>query len=608
MSSPNTTSPTTLPPTTRTTEETLAAFREMQDFGGTYLTDGSANEQELAPVVESSKGSAKKGKGKGKTAAATTTTAKKAVAVAAPAPPRTRRSARDSVVKKRRTDEVSEPETPPPPKKGKKGKEPATEATEAAEQQVDQAKVGPKAVSSSPTPAAASDDQAGPAPAPANDDNDKAVADAGGDEDDADGKKPAKSVIPTDYRGQTNNAGSATNKPVGALVTILDESWPCANRHCTTGMTWLRRDDGGKGETGYGRKSISQFFGRNKKQTSNIDTDVFHTYCRKCYQRASYQYTHQNDSNNEFYHKPAQGMAALHMINIRAQFTRLKLWRPDALFTVQLSKAMLTRSNIYHGFLREVDNDATIAQADYDVKYAPKPSKAKKKASKAMTDAGITTGKLPTAEVAFPVALCDSFKTACCGSGYDYDRIDQVLDYIQAMLDAGTITSVPPVEFLPNDVQVGETVNSAHDNYKRWLATVDGKTASPASNVAETGPSDTTAADDTNNEETTSDQQVEPGPSCAATVPATVPAITPSVAVPPLPLYVPPPPITAATRAQAAPAPATAPRQLGLIEQMLRQNPKYARRQAGEYDDSDDEDSDDEDDEGSETEGEETEV
>ncbi|KAI7713878.1 hypothetical protein KC353_g7226 [Hortaea werneckii] len=286
------------------------------------------------------------------------------------------------------------------------------------------------------------------------------------------GAKQAQ-LIPPDFKGTTDEQGSSSNKPTGGPRATLDQPWHCANRMCNTGMTWFQRD--GTAQQAVGRKSISQFFGRNKKATGLIDNDVFHTYCRKCYQRRYYQYSHQTEDGADFKNKPEQGVACFHMLNLRAQFVRLQLWRPDATFSVQFNKAMTDRHNDYQAFLRQHNQVAAAARADYDQKYPLRQSRSTKKAPKSRRDAGDVDATLPKPEESFPVDLYDTFLNNCCGSDYSYDGITQVLDYIQNWLDAGTVRSIPPVEFLISGEQPTETINSHEDNYMLWLETVDNR-------------------------------------------------------------------------------------------------------------------------------------
>ena len=272
-------------------------------------------------------------------------------------------------------------------------------------------------------------------------------------------------IIPKDFVGHNTDLGTSSNKPIGAKAPLLKEPWPCANRHCTTGMTWLERD--APGQAGFGRKSVSHFFGRNKAATNYIKNSVWHTFCRKCYQTGLYGYKDQTNPTDKFFGKALEGAAAWHIKNVRSQFVRLKLWRPEAVFRVQLSKGMHERSHAYHALIRTNNNDVVAAQAAYKQKYPIKPRKATNKKSKSKEVS------IPKPEEAFPVELVDSFTNDCCGENFDYDRIDEVLDQIQAVMDADTIKSLPPIEFLISKAEDGETVSNPKHNYQRWLAFED---------------------------------------------------------------------------------------------------------------------------------------
>ncbi|KAK5114561.1 hypothetical protein LTR85_010138 [Meristemomyces frigidus] len=320
------------------------------------------------------------------------------------------------------------------------------------------------------------------------------------DEDDLDadeqtgGKKSAKGkgkkaekkvVIPHDFVGEETGMGTSANRPeipAGTGLTLLDKPWPCANRQCNTGMTWLLRD-GQTATDGFGRKTGSQFFGRNKAETRLMDNDVWHTYCRKCYQRGYYALTNQKKEGETFYNKPQEGAAFWHMGNLRAQFLRLKLWRPEATFKVQLTKNMHERSNAWHATLRQHEDDAEEAAEAY-AKHPKFGVKERKPANNGEVAA-------PKPEEAFPVELVDSFTRDACDEDCDYDRVTEILDHIQSMLDAGTIHQVPPIEFLISLPVEGETITDAANNYKRWTAATD--TRDFQSSAATSGDEDATA-------------------------------------------------------------------------------------------------------------------
>ncbi|KAK5131704.1 hypothetical protein LTR08_000758 [Meristemomyces frigidus] len=346
--------------------------------------------------------------------------------------------------------------------------------------------------------------------------DDDGEAGQGDDDDDDDapsgskkkgGKKaaPKRVIIQPGFVGKVSGMGTSINRPTlhpNSGISLLDASWPCGHRHCNTGMTWLPRDGPTAGDA-FGRKTCSQFFGRNKGETGRIDNKVWHTYCRKCYQRTYYALTKQKKEGEEFQDKPQEGAASYHMTNLRSQFQRLELWRPNAVFKVQLTKNTIARSNAWHTCMRQSKNDVAAATAtyaahsDYGVKVR-KPAKNGEVAA-------------PKPEEAFPVQLVDAFANDAnlCGDDFDYDQVSDVLDHIQGMLDAGTIQQVPPIEFLISEKVDGERVVDAATNYARWVAVTDGYTfVSPppsASGDGEQKSDDHEAKDENvhNNSETT---------------------------------------------------------------------------------------------------------
>lgn len=313
------------------------------------------------------------------------------------------------------------------------------------------------------------------------------------DADQTDGKKSGKGkgkskktgekqiIIPHDFVGQETGMGTSANKPdipAGSGIEVLDKAWPCANRQCNTGMTWLLRD-GENSADGFGRKTGSQFFGRNKAETRLMDNDVWHTYCRKCYQRGYYALTNQKKDGEQYQNKPQEGAASWHMGNLRAQFQRLQLWRPDATFKVQLTKNMHARSNAWHATLRLHPDDVAAAKVAF-AQHAKFGSKTRKPAKNGEVAA-------PKPEQAFPVELVDSFTQDACGDECDYERVEEILDHVQGMLDAGTITQVPPVEFLISQPVDGEEIRDATKNYRRWIAETDARDAATSGEETTSG-------------------------------------------------------------------------------------------------------------------------
>ena len=268
------------------------------------------------------------------------------------------------------------------------------------------------------------------------------AADDGSDEDaDSQAGKGTSKLSPSGKGWSKEKPDDAPNK----------DPWPCANRDCHSGQTYYDREGNNKA---MGRKSISQFFGRNKKETNNVDANVWHNYCRKDYQRAKYNADK----------KGAKGVADWQVEQIEHQLLRMHVWRPDATFKVQLSKLMMKRSTSWHTAMRRNNNNVAQATAAYDQEYPKKLSKRKVK------DA--VTGEMeetpPTPEEAFPVSEVDDFDKNFCSGGQTYIGVHSVIARIKSMLHNREITSVPPIEILIEPEHFGETVNDPAKNYVKW--------------------------------------------------------------------------------------------------------------------------------------------
>ena len=255
--------------------------------------------------------------------------------------------------------------------------------------------------------------------------------------------KTTKNVEPT---LTTNNAGSSTEKPDNAPNTTF---WRCANRNCNTGQTWYKRD----GTGGLGRKVISNFFGRNKKETNLIDSEVWHIYCRKCYQRDTYRDKTVSDKN----------ICQYFIDNVEIQLSRVQIWRPDATFKVQLTKGAVHRLAEYRKELRNNGGDEI---------------KAEQKVGKPHTTNNKGNPKPQDLENAFPIKKMEEFDNnfTTTQSNCDFDALDTIIQWIRSEIQAGRITSMPPMEFLisiPND---SEAATDPATNYNRWTAVADGRT------------------------------------------------------------------------------------------------------------------------------------
>lgn len=254
-------------------------------------------------------------------------------------------------------------------------------------------------------------------------------------------KKTPEYAIEHAFNGTASNFGYSIERPQFAT---LAEPWQCANLACNTGMTYVPRDtkDPISGKGPMGRKVISQFFGRNKGPTKLIPNDVWHYYCRKDYQRHRYaaEHKHDTDVNSQV------------IMNLRDQLIRLKFWRPDALFKVQLDKGASDRLNEYFALLRQHNNNDAAAEA-----ALPAPKDTNK----------------PKPEEVFPAALAETFnrrfKTEGKEATADYDDLESIIAWSEGEINAGRSPVFVPAEFLINEIQPGETVNDVSDNFNQWM-------------------------------------------------------------------------------------------------------------------------------------------
>lgn len=248
---------------------------------------------------------------------------------------------------------------------------------------------------------------------------------------------------------QATNKGTSSTAPDCATLT---EPWRCANLTCSTGQTWVKRGDGSE-SGGYGRKACSHWFGRNKKETGYIHDEVWHFYCRKCYQRQGYQANKSTDAEGGYSAKTKK-----HVDNVRMQIVRLQLWRPEMTFKIQLLKRAKDRLAQYHKALRRPntsEQDAVDAVA-----FVPKTT-AKGKETK------------PTNDYEFPIKHIEHFDLTYVGEGKTYDDLIEICDWVDQLNETGEAPCDPSVEFLPSKEVEGETIIdpvAKPTNYERWAA------------------------------------------------------------------------------------------------------------------------------------------
>jgi len=261
------------------------------------------------------------------------------------------------------------------------------------------------------------------------------------------GKGKARALI-------TDGKGTTVAPPADAT---LDKPWRCGNRDCNSSQTWHIRD----GANSYGRKVISNFFGRNKKETNIIDKDVWHTLCRKDYQTQTYA------ANNS---KEAPGFTKVKFYadNIETQLDRIQLWRPEATFTVQLTKGANDRLAKFAKELRKPN--ATQATATAAVTHAPATNNKGK-------------SKPLTLENAYPIDRLEYLdNTYINDRAQTFEDLKTILACIRDLAQNGHISSMPPIEFLISEAGPDEPINDPKANYDRWCQMVDGTGHLPIDN------------------------------------------------------------------------------------------------------------------------------
>lgn len=210
--------------------------------------------------------------------------------------------------------------------------------------------------------------------------------------------------------------------------------WSCGELNCNNED--MTREPRSK----TGRKFISDFFGRNKTETTVIPDDVWAYVCRKDYQRSKYASEKSLTAYSTFW------LSAL-----KTQLIRLRLWRPEATFEVKLLNRAEERLNTFNSEVLKGSNIATALKA---VLVAPTMGK---------------KGEIPpsNADIIDPMQAQHIKSTFAGIRSIDY-LIDTVLPWIEQSLNSGALIRMPPIEFLIQDPLPGDIVNSPEDNYKMW--------------------------------------------------------------------------------------------------------------------------------------------
>ncbi|KAK6434310.1 hypothetical protein LTR95_009506 [Oleoguttula sp. CCFEE 5521] len=249
-------------------------------------------------------------------------------------------------------------------------------------------------------------------------------------------KKAPTYKLPKDYVGVKSGHGHSTVPPPNADLKI-GEQWRCGNLDCDSGMTWYDDDE-------YRRKSISNFFGRNKTATKRIADAVWHILCRRCYQDGYTPHT----KKPEYLMNLAVNLTKL----IRQQLERIKLWRPDATFSFDLHKTAKDRMHKWTALLATHGDKATA------LKLMP-PVTVSKSQNKPIVEEMFPSQYA----VDFMAKFVDNSKKDC-----SFDDVEKMLQWSLERVGEKKSPCITPFEILLNAPVEDETINDTSDNFKQW--------------------------------------------------------------------------------------------------------------------------------------------
>ncbi|KAI5274407.1 hypothetical protein E4T47_02504 [Aureobasidium subglaciale] len=187
------------------------------------------------------------------------------------------------------------------------------------------------------------------------------------------------------------------------------------------------------------RPVVSCFFGHNKNEWNQINKSVRLFLCRKCYQRRG--------------HKLGSHLASIQLPFCREMVERLKTWRPDCLFTIKLTKAMVEKVQRFEklvavqGSVRqeaaaEVDSDDTESRGA-DIRRANHT----------------------------PVLVAIELENRFGGRNKTAEELSALFDWLELKMVDGTIEDLPAFEALLNISPENE--EQLHAQQKRRAALRD---------------------------------------------------------------------------------------------------------------------------------------
>ncbi|KAI5207865.1 hypothetical protein E4T39_01809 [Aureobasidium subglaciale] len=187
------------------------------------------------------------------------------------------------------------------------------------------------------------------------------------------------------------------------------------------------------------RPVVSCFFGHNKNEWNQINKSVRLFLCRKCYQRRG--------------HKLGSHLASIQLPFCREMVERLKTWRPDCLFTIKLTKAMIEKVQRFEKLVAVEGSVRQEAAAEVD--------------SDDLQSRGADIRRANHTPVLFAIELENRFG----GRNKAAEELRTLLDWLESQMVDGTIMDLPAFEALLNISP--ENQEQLHAQQKRRAALKD---------------------------------------------------------------------------------------------------------------------------------------
>ncbi|KAI5194661.1 hypothetical protein AUEXF2481DRAFT_8312 [Aureobasidium subglaciale EXF-2481] len=166
------------------------------------------------------------------------------------------------------------------------------------------------------------------------------------------------------------------------------------------------------------RPVVSCFFGHNKNEWNQINKSVRLFLCRKCYQRRG--------------HKLGSHLASIQLPFCREMVERLKIWRPDCLFTIKLTKAMVEKVQRFEKVVAVEGSVRQEAAAEVD------------------SDDPESRGANIRRANHTPVLVAIELENRFGGRNKTAEELSALFDWLESKMVDGTIEDIPAFEALLN--------------------------------------------------------------------------------------------------------------------------------------------------------------